>query len=327
MSRQLFSYHPRIGYTFIPNLRTRVAHEAGGYLVQTNAQGFRSAHDFGQPHLGGIRRVLVFGDSFTAADGVSNRQRYTDIIESKFRDIEVFNYALPGTGTDQQFLAYEEFAQDVSHDLLVIAVLVENIRRVNARYRLFADAQGEMNWLPKPYFRKESGDSLELMNVPVPREPIPNDELPSEELTHADRGGRHEVLRNIVRRLGMKKFLQNVLAYQPLPEYNDVNGPEWSLMSAIISHWVTKSRVPVLLMPLPLYYHVEGNAPHAPYQRRFAELAERLSCQLHDPLPDLQCHTKEVRRTFRFASDIHPTPAWHQAIAASLAPSLAGPLS
>ena len=41
MSRQLFQYHPTIGHLFVPGLKTRFEHEAGGYLVRTNQAGFQ----------------------------------------------------------------------------------------------------------------------------------------------------------------------------------------------------------------------------------------------------------------------------------------------
>ena len=41
MNRQLFEYHPAFGFRFIPNLKARVEHEAGGYLVRSNKSGFR----------------------------------------------------------------------------------------------------------------------------------------------------------------------------------------------------------------------------------------------------------------------------------------------
>ena len=75
MSRQLVQHHPVIGHLFMPSLKTRVAHEGGGYLFQSNAQGFRSRHEFQGARTPGLRRVLAFGDSFTAGDGVSNSQR------------------------------------------------------------------------------------------------------------------------------------------------------------------------------------------------------------------------------------------------------------
>ena len=46
MNRQLFQYHPIIGYTFVPGLKTRVAHEGGGYLIKVNEAGFRANREF-----------------------------------------------------------------------------------------------------------------------------------------------------------------------------------------------------------------------------------------------------------------------------------------
>ena len=81
--RKLLTYHPTIGYTFIPNLQARVRHEGGGYLIRTNAQGFRSDHDFHESSA--QEPILLFGDSFTAADGVSNRYRYSEILEGQLK--------------------------------------------------------------------------------------------------------------------------------------------------------------------------------------------------------------------------------------------------
>ena len=110
--RQLFQHHPVTGYYFVPGLRARIIHEAGGYIVQTNSAGFRSKHEFRTAKDRGTKRILLFGDSFTAGDGVSNADRYSDLLETLAPGLEVFNYAIPGTGTDQQYLAYREFAQD-----------------------------------------------------------------------------------------------------------------------------------------------------------------------------------------------------------------------
>ena len=45
MARNLFEYHPVLGYRFIPGLIARVSHEAGGYLVRCNQAGFRCDHE------------------------------------------------------------------------------------------------------------------------------------------------------------------------------------------------------------------------------------------------------------------------------------------
>src|ERR1043166_4947271 len=78
MWRSVTRHHPTIGYTLIPGVRARVSlpNEDTAYLVRVNAQGFRCEHDFASAKAEGKSRVLLFGDSFTAGDGVSNRPGY-----------------------------------------------------------------------------------------------------------------------------------------------------------------------------------------------------------------------------------------------------------
>ena len=66
MARQTFEYHPVVGYRFIPGLKARIGNESGGYLVRVNASGFRNDRDFAKAKASGQRRILLFGDSFTA---------------------------------------------------------------------------------------------------------------------------------------------------------------------------------------------------------------------------------------------------------------------
>ena len=99
-------------------------HESGGYLVRVNDQGFRSEHEFVREKTPGTRRVLLFGDSFTAGDGVRNRDRYGDVLEELIPGLEVYNFGLPGSGTDQQYLIFREWADRFEHDLVIVAVLV-----------------------------------------------------------------------------------------------------------------------------------------------------------------------------------------------------------
>lgn len=322
MSRSLFEYHEVLGYRFIPNLKARVPFEQGGYLVQTNAHGFRSSHAFAAEKAEGTRRVLVFGDSFSAGVGVANSHRYSDLLRDRLA-VEIYNFALPGTGTDQQYLTWREFGRGVAHDAIVIAVLVENIRRVAARFRAYADDAGQEQIYAKPYFTVESG-KLQLHHVPPAREPISIDALPAEDREHVDAGGgaRFQRLRQVANALGAKDLLQKLTGYQPLPEYDSPDSPAWQVMRAILKEWICASSRPVLLVPLPLYQHVEETADAGAYQARFAELAAEVPCTLHDPLPDLRRYSAADRRRFRFEKDIHLTPSGHRAIADSLAPAL-----
>jgi carbamoyltransferase len=325
--RQLYEYHPVVGYRYIPDLRVRIPHEGGGYLMQVNRQGFRSDREFVQARPPGHRRVLVFGDSFTAGDAVSNRRRYTELLEARLSagsdfPIEIYNFGLSSTGTDQQYLIWREFAQGIEHDLVVIAVFVENIRRVIAQFRPHYDEHGRERIYAKPYFRLENGE-LRLCQVPPRREPYEEAELSPEQGAAVDQGGRFVALRKMANALGVRDVVQKITQYQPLPHYDSPSSPAWLLMRAILAQWIVALDKPVLLVPLPLPQHLDQTCSAAAYQARFAELADDLGCTLHDPLPDLLGIPPAERRRLRWEKDIHFTPAGHEALARSLAPVMA----
>jgi carbamoyltransferase len=318
--RQIYEYHPVVGYRFIPNLRARIPHESGGYLVQVNDAGFRSNRPFVAAHVPGVRRVLVFGDSFTAGDAVPNHERYTDLLETGL-GAEVYNFGLSSTGTDQQYLAWREFARDIEHDVVVIAVFVENVRRVMARYRPHRDASGRERIYAKPYFTLDSGQ-LQLHHVPPRAEPFEQHELLPQEQVTVDSGGRFPLLRKAVNAIGAKDMVQRLTHYQPLPDYDSADTDGWRLMRAILTQWVRALDRPVVLMPLPLPQHIDEVCDASGYQARFAELSAELDCTLYDPLPDFLTYAKAHRRRFRWEQDIHFTPEGHRVLARSLTPVL-----
>jgi hypothetical protein len=319
--RSVTQHHPAIGYTFIPGVKARVHLPNGeaAYLVRANAQGFRCDHEFVAEKRGGTRRALLFGDSFTAGDGVSNGKRYGDLLEQLIDGLEVYNFGLPGTGTDQQYLAYQEYGACVEHDVLILAVTVENIGRVASRFRPYVDERGETVVYAKPYYVLERG-KLALRNVPVSKEPIQKSEMGEDESKHTDWGLPFAGLRRVARQLGLRDLAQKVTHFQPVPDYRTPDNPKWLVMRAILEEWTRASRAPVILMPVPLFPFVEGSSDPTHYQSRFRELAEATGCALHDPLPDLQNYSQPERRAFRFERDVHLTPAGHAALAKSLAP-------
>jgi carbamoyltransferase len=309
MWRSVTQYHPRIGYTFIPGIKARVTlpNENLGYLIRVNAQGFRCEHDFEREKKHGEARVLLFGDSFTAGDGVANQQRYGDLLEQRIEGLEVYNFGLPGTGTDQQYLAYQEYAE-IEHDLLILAVTVENIGRVASRFRPYVNEHGDTIIYAKPFYESKQ-NRLRLKNVPVPKEPVDPSTLRDEELKHVDWGLPLGSLRKVARTLGLRDLAQKVTRFQPVPDYRTADNPKWLLMRAILEDWIRT-----------LFPFIEGTSDPTAYQERFRELAANTGCVLHDPLPDLQSYSAKERRAFRFSRDVHFTPAGHAALTDSLAP-------
>lgn len=320
MDRQLFAHDANIGYRFIPGLRTRIEHEGGGYLVRTNESGFRSEREFATAKQPGKSRILLFGDSYTAGDGVSNSKRYGDQLELILSDVEVFNFALPGSGTDQQFLTFRHFASAIEHDLVIVGVLVENIRRIVARYRIYRSPDGIERAYPKPYFTLKDRDELILHHVPVPREPRELSSFTSEERADLDLGGDFPGLRRAISLLGptIKEMAIRVTRFQPLPAYASTDSLPWRLMRRILETWATESVSPLLIVPIPLYHYVEDMAEPV-YLERFAELRRHTNITLHDPLPDLRGLPQPERRQLRFKTDVHPTARGHRVLAESIA--------
>ena len=329
MTRNLFEYHPVIGYRYIPGLRARVRHEGGGYLVRANADGFRSEHDFGEPKPAGRYRIALFGDSYTAGEGVSNGQRFCDLLEERLPQLDLFNLALPGTGTDQQYLAFREYGTGLSADLVLICPLVENIlRNLDSERLTQSSAEGQLVMRPKPYFELQAG-KLELRHVPVPKGVTPLADVPPERLpSNAEqvstlRRRLRKVNAAVDRRLpGFREWTQRVRQLSLPAEYRSASDPGWLLMSAILRQWIEEASVPVVLCPIPTFAHVFKTASADDYRARFAELAEQAGVELIDLLPTLWEHPTEVLKRSRFPQDEHPNRLGHRLLAEALAPHL-----
>jgi carbamoyltransferase len=108
-----------------------------------------------------------------------------------------------------------------------------------------------------------------------------------------------------------------------VPEYDDVNSPEWVLMSSILTHWIADADTkPFLLNPIPLYHHIEGTADASAYRERFAELAASTSATLLDSYPSFSELSDGDRRKCRFEVDVHLTPYGHSILAEALEPGI-----
>lgn len=323
LHRQLMQHDDILGYKFAPGLKVRIPHEGGGYLVKTNKEGFRCDNEVTskKPQA---RRVLVFGDSYTAGDGVSNGKRYSDVLEQTLEDTEVLNFGLSGSGTDQQYLIFQKYAEEIEYDAVVISVLVENIERNVAKSREWTDRSGESLYVSKPWFELSSSGELSLKGVPVP---VPQ-KKGSEQV--ADQGGVDVLAtaRKMVNKLGpgFKDKVQKLTRFQPLPDYDSADNYGWRLMQAILTKWVSELselNVPVMIAVIPVYQYVEKTASYADVRKRFNEFANATGAPVHHVIDDLWPYPADVRRSFRFQSDVHLTPLAHKTIGESIARYLA----
>jgi carbamoyltransferase len=315
--RQLMQHHPVFGYKYLGGLKMRIEHEGGGYLIKTNQEGFRCNNEVLNPKSKN-KRVLVFGDSYTAGDGVSNGKRYSDLLEQSLDEVEVLNFALSGSGTDQQYLIYQEYANKVEHDAVVIGVLVENIQRNTMQSREWSSKEGQPLVVPKPWYELSLLSGLELRGVPVP---IPQHATAEELNTNTITIKIFSILRKLVNLLGpnMKDMVQRLTRYQPLPEYNSASSPGWLITQAILCKWISESKVPVIVMVIPVYQYVEKTASYGNIRKRFDEFSKASTATVYHVIDDLWNYPADVRRKFRFENDCHLTPLAHKVVGEAIA--------
>lgn len=329
MARNLFEYHPDLGYRFIPGIRARVRHEAGGYMVRCNRAGFRCDHEVTSEKDPGSFRIILFGDSNTAGDGVSNGQRFGDLLENPavgFEQAQVLNFGLPGSGTDQQLLAFRHFARDIDYDLLLICPLVENLLRNMVPARVTMNStDGQYVRRAKPYFELRDG-AMMLHHSPVPREAEP---AGAEDVRAVSGGGSliKRMLQPMIQGLcgrypRLECYQQRLRGICHPPDYEDPQSPGWLLMQAILGAWIGEARAPVVIAPIPTFGHVFQCLRADGYRQRFAELGEATGADIADVLAAFLPLSARQRRACRFAVDDHPTPAGHQRIALSLAETI-----
>ena len=275
--RQIFCYNSKIGHLFVPNLNARIINETGGYYVKTNSLGFRSDSEFKEKKEN-KPRILFFGDSNTASDGVSNSERFSELVGDHF-NAEIYNYGLSGSGTDQQYLIYKEYAQNVEADLIIIGVLVENIERNKVAYRETISPFTQKHILtPKPYF-KFHGGKLKLYNSPVPKINSESPEIKPHMVQWEVPKGQ-ELIYSILERIRKNNILKPIrnnfrpllkrlrsllirMAYQPYPDYENPKSEGYVITKEILDRFIKfVSPIPVLIMPIPTYhYYADGAKP------------------------------------------------------------------
>jgi lysophospholipase L1-like esterase len=72
---------------------------------ETNSRGLRD-REYAAEKPPGRTRILALGDSFTFGHGIAYGERFTDLLEGAFDDVEVITMAVPGSGHDQQLLQF-----------------------------------------------------------------------------------------------------------------------------------------------------------------------------------------------------------------------------
>ncbi len=315
--RQLISFNEVIGHLYVPNIKARLIDSEGGYFFKTNSQGFRSSIEFKKKKE--KLRILFFGDSNTAGDGVSNEDRFSEKLGQYF-NAEVFNYAVSGTGTDQQLLIAQKYAKDVEADLIFFGVLVENIERNKVEFRETINTFSKKpNLTSKPYFNIKNNE-LVLENCPVKKFNGEIKTINKDKVQWAIPKNQTLIynLVNFFRKTQMFKFLNKRFEdeisifrskiiknfYQPFKDYQSPKSIGYILLNKIIDRFLKSfDKTPIVLMPIPTYhYYVDGAKPV--YQNFFQKFEKKLSnIFVIDPLKQINSLSLKEKKKLSLRND------------------------
>jgi len=165
--RALSEDHPYLvadvhcGWTIRPHGRT----EDGLYAA--NGHGLRSApRDVPKERAGGVRRVLVVGDSIAHGDELPWGETWCARLQEGLGDgHEIWCGAVPGYGTDQALLRLERLLPVIGPEVVILGVYRQNLLRNLTFFRSLQHPRTQIPW-SKPRFVLQDGE-LVLANYPA----------------------------------------------------------------------------------------------------------------------------------------------------------------
>jgi lysophospholipase L1-like esterase len=157
-SERLNDYDSQLGWVNMKNRRA-IDRYGPNKSATHNALGLRAAKEYTTAIPAGRYRITFLGDSFTYGVDVGDAGTFPSQLESLAPSIEAVNMAVAGYGIDQMYLSYIRDGGRLETNLLVLAVIEDDLRRMKLSAFLVQN--------PKPRVFL-SGDRLIVANVPVP---------------------------------------------------------------------------------------------------------------------------------------------------------------
>ncbi len=151
----MYRYDPVLGWFPVPGRSNRFV-ASRPITIVNNSQGFRGPEYRPDDRPG----LLFLGDSFVWGFDVDAKERFTDRLQARHPEWNIFNVGVSGYGTDQEFLLLQRYFDTFKPRVVFLIVSTETDEgdnRTNLYYGYY-----------KPYYLVEQ-DELRLRGVPVPR--------------------------------------------------------------------------------------------------------------------------------------------------------------
>jgi hypothetical protein len=311
---RLYRFDTKLGLIYAPNLTISVGNDLGTYVVRTNKQGFRIDRDL-DINKTKEKTILIFGDSYTAGDGVSNGRRFTDLLEKEFSGTEFLNLAVSGSSLDQNYIVFSDLKNRLKYDEVFLIIQVENILRLQSPTRLWSLSDETLIEIPKPtFYLSPEGDKLNYR--PMKKYPTLIDRSM---LSKTKDVGRYFIELYIP---PLYRLLHRRAVRKSVVDYSDPRSNGWLLMKSIISLFMTDVGTSIRVIVLPLFEQVIGEVSYDCIRARFNELSLAAGidvCHVYDSLSSLPL---SLKKSLSFPADPHPTELCHKIYAEIIAAHL-----
>ena len=157
-AERLHEYDSELGWVNMKNRRAVDRYGANNNATH-NSLGLRATREYTAAIPAGRYRIVFLGDSFTYGVDADDAGTFVARLESLCPAIETVNMGVAGYGIDQMYLGYLREQAGLAADLLVLAFIEDDLRRMKLR--------GFLTQNPKPRLLL-SGNAVKVTNVPVP---------------------------------------------------------------------------------------------------------------------------------------------------------------
>lgn len=303
------------GRRYVPNARVVIRNH---YLSQRdielhiNSLGLRH-RELSSPKPEGEKRILVLGDSITAADSVPDQETFVRIAERSLHQVhvpsvQVINAGIANVGITEEVNLFEDLAPQVQPDLVVLAFYLNDSRPPWG----FAGEIGDRGWI------RRHSILVDTLFVRLQQYRWIQ--------THARR--HLEWVPSAARlpwRTSKDAFAE--LVAQARYDWGSAWLEEsWDVVRRELTrlHSLTDSaKIPLVIVAFPVLFQLESEFEDTAPQTELKKIAHAIDVPVFDLYPIL----RSAEASALFYDHCHPNPAGHRVIADAITPFLGAQLN
>lgn len=158
---KFYEFDARLGWKNGTGRHGQYTRDEFSYGISINSHGMRY-REVPLQKPAGVTRVAVLGDSFVWGIGVSDHDRFTELVENRSGGkYELLNFGVSGYGPIQHYLMFEEIVTDFRPEIVLITFCLGNDFADNVFWRRYK--------YYKPYVQETVTSDVVIAGYPLPR--------------------------------------------------------------------------------------------------------------------------------------------------------------